>query len=172
MEIRVAHIDDADQIAEVHVRSWQSAYRGLIPQNYLDGLDPSSRAEGWRRSVRDANSPRGGTLVATDGDGTIVGFANIGPTRDEDAGDAVGEVLAIYLAPGAWGKGYGRALMAAALQRLAQAGYQQVTLWVLDSNARARRFYEAAGFEPDGAVKTDDRLGFRLAEVRYRRSLH
>lgn len=172
MEIRVAHIDDADQIAEVHVRSWQSAYRGLIPQKYLDGLDPSSRAEGWRRSVRDANWPRGGTLVATDGDGTIVGFAHIGPTRDEDAGDAVGEVLAIYLAPGAWGKGYGRALMATALEHLAQAGYQQATLWVLDSNARARRFYEAAGFEPDGAVKTDDRLGFRLAEVRYRRSLH
>jgi hypothetical protein len=55
--------------------------------------------------------------------------------------------------------------------RLATVGYGQVTLWVLASNARARRFYEAAGLRPDGAVKVDDSRGFALSEVRYRRSL-
>ncbi len=171
MKIRVGHIDDAEQLAEVHVRSWQAAYRGLLPQDYLDGLEPATRVQRWRRSVQNADGPRGETLVATDDDGTIAGFANMGPTRDEDEDGTVAEVSAIYLAPGAWGQGYGRALMGAALARLAQAGYEQVTLWVLDSNARARRFYEAAGFQPDGAVKVDDSLGFRLTEARYRRSL-
>jgi hypothetical protein len=49
-----------------------------------------------------------------------------------------------------------------------QAAYKLVTLWVLDTNTRARRFYEIAGFRSDGAVKVDDRDGFRLREVRYR----
>jgi ribosomal protein S18 acetylase RimI-like enzyme len=61
--------------------------------------------------------------------------------------------------------------MASALDRLAAAGYEQATLWVLDTNARARRFYEAAGFRADGAEKPDDRGTFTLREVRYRRPL-
>jgi ribosomal protein S18 acetylase RimI-like enzyme len=61
--------------------------------------------------------------------------------------------------------------MSAALEALAKAGYDQVTLWVLDTNARARRFYEAAGFHFDGAEQLDERDGFVLNELRYRRPL-
>ncbi|MBV9093965.1 MAG: hypothetical protein JO132_08830 [Streptosporangiaceae bacterium] len=61
--------------------------------------------------------------------------------------------------------------MAAALERLAAAGFEQAILWVLDSNVRARRFYEAGGWSTDGAVKDDDSRGFRMTEVRYRRPL-
>jgi GNAT superfamily N-acetyltransferase len=157
-------------IAEIHVRSWQAGYRGLIPQDYLDGLDPAARVDARRRTLQEADLPRSGTLVATD-NGRVIGFAHIGPARDEDAGQAAGEVWAIYLAPGAWGKGCGRELMSAALAELARGGYQHATLWVLDTNARARRFYDAAGFRPDGAEKTDDSRGFPVTEIRYRRSL-
>ena len=59
--------------------------------------------------------------------------------------------------------------MDAALGRLAEAGFHQATLWVLDTNVRARRFYEAAGWSADGTVKRDERLGFPIREVRYRR---
>lgn len=170
VEVRPAVVDDAEQIAEVHVRSWQAAYRGLLPQDYLDRLDPAGRVESSRRMLQEADLPRSGTLAATEG-GYLVGFAHIGPARDEDADHTVGEVFAIYLAPRAWGKGYGRELMSGALARLGEAGYQQATLWVLDSNARARRFYEAAGFQPDGAVKEDHSRGFGLTEIRYRRLL-
>ena len=62
--------------------------------------------------------------------------------------------------------------MTASLDALAQAGYRQATLWVLESNERARRFYEAAGWWPDGKVKTDCSLGFPLAEIRYRHLLN
>jgi GNAT superfamily N-acetyltransferase len=170
VQIRPARVDDAAQISEVHVRSWQAGYRGLLPQDYLDGLDPAARVDGRRRSLREADLPRSGTLVA-DHDGRVVGFAHIGPARDEDADAATGVVWAIYLAPDTWGKGSGRALMSAALAQLAQAGYQQAILWVLDSNARARRFYEAAGFGVDGAEKVDESRGFPLTEIRCRRSL-
>jgi GNAT superfamily N-acetyltransferase len=170
VEIRPARVDDAAQIAEIHVRSWQEGYRGLIPQDYLDGLDPAARVDSRRRSLQEADLPRSGTLVAAD-DGRVVGFAHLGPARDEGAGAAAGEVWAIYLSPDVWGKGYGRELMSVALGQLAQAGYQQATLWVLDSNARARQFYEAAGFHADGAAKVDESRGFPLTEIRYRRSL-
>ncbi len=171
VEIRPAVVEDAAQIAEVHVRSWQGAYRGLIPQDYLDGLDPARWAEWRTRKIRQVDWARGGCLVAAAATG-LVGFADFGPTRDADQDSAlIGEVMAIYVAPDAWGAGCGRELMTTALGHLAHAGYRQVTLWVLDTNARARRFYELAGFEPDGADKVDDRGAFQLREVRYRRAL-
>ncbi len=157
------------QIAQIHVRSWQAAYAGLIPQSYLDSLTPAQREPGWTRAIQDGDASRGGILLVTDDADRVVGFARISESRDADcaAGD-VGEVQAIYLAPDAWGTGAGRTLMTAALGRLTELGYQQATLWVLDSNARARRFYAAAGFHPDGAVKDDDSRGFVLCEIRYR----
>ena len=82
-----------------------------------------------------------------------------------------GELAAIYLLPGAWGKGLGRELMSSALSALSDAGFGEATLWVLDTNSRARRFYEAAGWHADGAVTQDGTRGFVLNEVRYRRPL-
>jgi len=171
VQIRSAVVEDAAQIAEVHVRSWQGAYRGLIPQDYLDELDPARWARWRARVLSQVDWARGGCLVAADAR-RLIGFADFGPTTDTDQDPAfVGEVGAIYLSPDAWGTGCGRELMTASLARLSRAGYQQVTLWVLDTNARARRFYELAGFEPDGAQKVDDRGAFQLSEVRYRRPL-
>lgn len=171
MLIRPAESDDARRIATVHVRSWQAAYRGLIPQEYLDRLDPAERMPEWKSTLAEMSLPGKGILVA-EIDGEIAGFAGLCPTRDEDEDpEKVGEVAAIYLAPEAWGTGVGRRLMTAAVEALAQAGYEQATLWVLDTNERARRFYQAAGWRPDGAVKKDVRWGFSLDEVRYRRRL-
>lgn len=169
--VRSATARDAPPIADLHVRSWQAAYRGMLPQDYLDGLDPADRLPRWQRLLGDPDPARRDVLVAAGKTG-ICGFSSFGPTRDEDEDPhRVAEVRAIYLAPGALGQGYGRKLMAESLTHLARLGYQQVTLWVLDVNMRARRFYEVAGFQPDGALKVDDREGLSLQEVRYRRTL-
>jgi len=169
--VRRACSDDASRIAEIHVRSWQRAYQGLIPQAYLDGLDPVLREGRWSQALTEADWSQGGTLVVADDGDVMLGFANAQASRDEDADARVAEIWAIYVAPDAYGHGYGRELMAATLDCLAQLAYAQVTLWVLDTNERARRFYEAAGFRADGAVKVDDSRGFPLREVRYRRPL-
>jgi RimJ/RimL family protein N-acetyltransferase len=172
VEVRPACIDDAARIAEIHVLGWQGGYRGLMPQDYLDGLDPADRLPYRIRWLRGVDWSRGGCLVVAADDGMLAGFADVGESRDDDAEpDKIGEVRAIYLAPDSWGKGLGRELMTAALTHLASLGYDEVTLWVLDTNTRARRFYEAAGFRPDGAIKIDDSRAFRLQEVRYRRPL-
>ncbi len=171
MEVRLARVEDAGQIALVHVRSWQQAYRGLVPQEYLDSLDLVQRAGAWKRMLERPDSSRSATVVMDSGD-VLAGFASLGPTRDDDQIPAqVGEVRAIYLLPDACGNGLGRQLMAAALEHLTVAGFEQASLWVLDSNVRARRFYEAGDWSLDGAVKDDDSLGFRLTEIRYRRPL-
>ena len=171
MSVRRAGVKDAMGIAIVHVRSWQAAYRGLVPQDYLDSLDAEQRRPVWERIVGEAQWPRAGTFVAEEGE-HVVGFASICPARDDDEEPAdSGELAAIYLLPGAWGKGLGRELMSSALSALSDAGFGEATLWVLDTNSRARRFYEAAGWHADGAVKQDGTRGFVLNEVRYRRPL-
>jgi GNAT superfamily N-acetyltransferase len=156
-------------IGWVHVRSWQATYRGTFPQEYLDRLDPIERGVGWQRILHDEVHDRTSLLVA-DVEGVVVGFANVGPSRDEDAGGA-GQLRAIYLLADQWGRGLGRDLMVASLHALNEAGFGEATLWVLDTNHRARRFYESGGWSPDGAAKQDDHWGFPIPEVRYRRQV-
>jgi GNAT superfamily N-acetyltransferase len=91
----------------------------------------------------------------------------VGPSRDRAPG---GELYAIYVDPDSWSTGVGRALIARAEERLAEE-YDEATLWVLDDNPRARRFYERAGWAPDGASKREERLGVAALEVRYYKRL-
>jgi ribosomal protein S18 acetylase RimI-like enzyme len=170
MRTREAVAADADALGLVHVRSWQAAYRGLVPQSYLDGLDPQRRADVWRGWLAALEPPRAVLVLEHPADG-VVGFAEIGASRDPGAGRLVGELMSIYVLPIHWGQGGGRLLMDEAVRSLALAEFREASLWVLATNARARRFYDAAGWSPDGGEKVDQSLGFPLAEVRYRRSL-
>lgn len=166
MHVRPAILEDAQAIAEVHVKSWQGAYRGLLPHEYLAGLSVERRTQMWTRILSDSTLD---VFVALDNDAKVVGFASLQASRDDDASDGTGEVTAIYVLPDYWGQGYGRALMDAALARAREMGFRAVTLWVLSSNARAKSFYEKAGFTTDGTEKTDTVGGsIELHEVRYR----
>ena len=155
MRLRRARIGDEQAVAEVHVRSWQVGYRGLIADDYLDGLRPEDRA---RRYTFGAEDPV--TIVAvTD---RIRGFASFSPQ--------VGELGAFYVDPQVWGSGLGRTLIVEAERRLAER-HEVAGLWVLAGNARARRFYEAGGWRTDGTTRSDRVWGVAVEEVRYRKSL-
>lgn len=156
---------DADAIALVHVETWKLAYRGQVPDDYLDGLSVDERAGRWRQLFAES-SPPAEVLVAEED--AVVGFANIVASRDEDAGAATGEVAAVYLLPAHWDRGIGRELLRLAVGGLAAAGFESATLWVLASNTRARRFYEAAGWSPDGTEQLTRIGGLDLPELRYR----
>jgi ribosomal protein S18 acetylase RimI-like enzyme len=167
MEITTATTQDAMAIARVHVLSWQSAYPGLLPQAYLDGLRPEDRLGGWENALAGAEWPRSGILTLVDSD-EIVGFSHVCPTRDEDRDPTTtGEITSIYLAPQAWGSGNGAALISAAIAQMVEAGYETATLWALDTNTRARRFYEIGGWTADGTTKIHDWGTFRCTDVRY-----
>jgi GNAT superfamily N-acetyltransferase len=172
MEIRRAFADDALGVATVHVRSWQAAYKGLLPDLYLDQLDVERRRAAWARDIEEADWPRAGTLVATEANGNVVGFAHVGPARDDDLDPAVvGELAAIYALPEVWGSGVGRRLMAAAVNVLRDAAFGAAILWVLEGNDRAQRFYEIGGWQLDGAAQDIVIADTPLAEVRYRLAL-
>jgi ribosomal protein S18 acetylase RimI-like enzyme len=146
------------------VASWRGAYREHLPAELLDGLDDLQQAKLWRRRLRSSRSP---ALVADD-DGAIVGFASVGPSRDDPA---LGELYTIYVLPERFGTGVGRELMRAALDRLCELGYAEATLWVIAGNERAERFYRAAGWSREDLFKTEDFGGTPVREVRYRRRL-
>lgn len=168
-KIREATSKDAPRLAEIHVRSWQAAYRGQLDDDYLDGLDVQGRLEQHRRSLEE---PRANwrTWLAEDG-GRVVGFAVTGPSEDADAERTTAEVYAIYLEPARVGTGLGRDLFAHVVDDLRERGFVSATLWVLETNERARRFYETAGWKPDGTI-TSERVDCEMRPtVRYRTTL-
>jgi GNAT superfamily N-acetyltransferase len=165
-EMRPAVPADAYDVARVHVRSWQSAYRGLIAQEYLDGLTPEVWASRYTFGRMGILLPS--TLVAVDGS-TICGLATTGLCRDEDLSN-FGELMAIYVDPAYVRTGVGRLLITAARERLRGVGVVAVSLWVLDGNARARRFYERDGWRFDGTRRTRTYGNAPVEEVRYRRT--
>lgn len=129
--------------AFVHWRTWQIAYAGLIPDRYLS--DPAFR----ERCEKNARRWTDGILVAKRGD-DVIGFTGFGTAQDDDLGEA-GEVYALYVLPEYWSRGVGYALMKAAAEALRDKA--RISLWVLDGNERAIRFYKRLGFRFDGAEK-------------------
>jgi GNAT superfamily N-acetyltransferase len=167
MLLRPAEPDDAAAVARVHVRSWQIAYRGLLPNEYLGRLQPEDRAPHYPFADREPGRPL--TTVALERD-EICGFATIGPSRDGDRPDS-GELYALYVDPSAWDRGVGRALIASAREQLAGAGFAEAHLWVLDGNARAERFYRRDGWAPDGSRRPEELWGVVVHELRFRTAL-
>jgi ribosomal protein S18 acetylase RimI-like enzyme len=145
-----------------------SAYKGLMPDSVLDNLSVDAREAGWRHALSPETNWTRFQVLVIDLDGQLAGFSSAGPSRDEDASPDRGEIYAIYVDPAHVGTGLGRILFAHTLEDVRSRGYAVATLWVLDSNDRARRFYERAGGKTDGATKRDEVDGFELREVRYR----
>jgi RimJ/RimL family protein N-acetyltransferase len=159
VSVRVAVVADAAAIAAVRVASWRAAYVGLMPQSHLDSLSEFEFAERWSGRLSSPPDPRYGVWVAEAG-GAVVAFLAAGPSRDDEADKAeVAEVYTVYALPSAWGAGAGRALMQTGIEYLRAQGFREATLWVLTENARSRRFYEIAGFRPDGATRIEERFG-------------
>lgn len=167
MKIRIAEPEDALAVARVHVRSWQAAYRGLLPDDYLSQLRPEDRAKRYDFASTDPAQPK--TILATEGD-TILGFATTSPSRDSDLPDN-GELCALYVDPDSWDRGIGRLLIVEARRRLLAQGFSHALLWVLAGNERADRFYRKDRWLPDGKSRGDTVWGISIEEVRYQRAL-
>jgi ribosomal protein S18 acetylase RimI-like enzyme len=171
IELRDARRGDELAVADLHVRTWREAYRGLIPAEFLDALDPRDRAARYAFEAGGAAAPT--TVLAVEpgeGEEAIAGFVTFGASRDEDA-PGRGEVYALYVDPGRYRGGVGRLLMAAARRRLREAGFAEAVLWVLLGNDRAATFYEAEGWRPDGSTRTEQPYGVVSEVRRFRRRL-
>jgi GNAT superfamily N-acetyltransferase len=165
--VRDARPEDALAIARVHTRSWQVGYAHAFPSEALAAISVERRHDYMANYLR--SLPSGAAVLVAELDGEVRGFASVGAAREGDG--ALGELYAIYVDPDYWGSGLGRALIAAAEERLRAAGFTETMLWVLEDNPRARRFYEASGWTHDGGTKRDTHLDTEVTEVRYRKQL-
>lgn len=164
MRVRPARPEDAAAVAEVHVRTWQAAYGHVFGAERLAAVDIGERRARWEERLS-APDPRWHLLVAEDDAGDVVGFATAGPSRDAEG---EGELYAIYVVREAWGGGAGPELIRTVAERLREDGLPTATLWVLEDNPRAQRFYEREGWRPDGVRREIEHLGVLTSEIRYR----
>lgn len=165
IRVRDMTLPDCARVAEIRVGGWRSAYRGLMPQSHLDGLDVSADAELHRARFTQADSSV--VNLVAERAGELVGWACHGPYRDGEVRTRDAELYAIYVDPEQYGGGVGHALLQESLRRCLAAGHDRVLLWVLKENARARRFYERAGFQPDGTEEPFAIDDVVVPEVRY-----
>jgi ribosomal protein S18 acetylase RimI-like enzyme len=163
--LRQAVTADAQAVADVHGRSWQVAYRGLLPDEYLEGLRAEDRAHRYSFGTLEADQPV--TVAALD-QGNVCGFATTGPSQDEKG---CGELYALYVHPNCWGLGVGRQLVTEARERMVRLGFAQAVLWVLKGNERAERFYQVDGWMADGRHRRTELWGITVDEFRYGREL-
>jgi GNAT superfamily N-acetyltransferase len=148
INVRQANIGDAGAIAHVHVASWRTTYRGIVPEAYLDALDPEERTQRWQEWFLAAPMS---VFVAEDAAG-IVGFANGGAIRGK-VGEYDAELYAIYLLQSAQRRGAGRSLAQALASALARKGFKSMLVWVLEQNS-AVTFYQRLGGVPVGRTVT------------------
>lgn len=161
--IRRAVVDDAAAISQVHVRSWQTAYDGIVPGDYLDSLTETLD----RRTKWFVNHISNDAVVYVVDHHGIVGFVMTGISEDGKAA----ELFAIYVDPEHWGHGHGHELLEAAETHLATLNFENTILWVFEGNERARRFYEAHGWKESNRSALLQVGGADLTEVRYERPL-
>lgn len=152
----------------MHVKSWQAAYAGLMPQDVLDNLSIDDRAERWVQILADPERVSR-TLVA-EHDDEVVGWAGFGDARESNTPGS-GELWGIYAHPSAWSSGVGHALLEGVERELTDAGHSTAYLWVLDGNERAATFYTRHGWLDDGGTKTEERPGLTLLERRHVKAL-
>ncbi|PWI20382.1 GNAT family N-acetyltransferase [Streptomyces sp. Act143] len=160
---------DCERVAEIRIRGWQTAYRGLMPQPYLDGLSVAEDAERRRERFRRSGGSVANLVAEQDGD--LLGWAAHGPYRDGEVRTADAELYALYVDAARFGAGIGHALLQESVRQCTTSGHARMRLWVLKGNSRARTFYERAGFHPDGAEEPFEVAGVPVPEVRYVRSL-
>ena len=172
--VRTATEDDVDALATAHIDAWRVGYRGLFPDEYLDsGAFAAERRSIWE--LREWSAHPDQAVFAGLVDERVVGFALVGPDRDEPT---QGEVYAFYVHPDAWGTGVARSLIEAGEQWLRDQGFTNASLWVLRDNPRARRFYEKSGWSCtgietswDGPTNASGEPLAPIAELKYARPL-
>jgi ribosomal protein S18 acetylase RimI-like enzyme len=166
VEIVPADPAQAMALRDLHVITWELTYRDRASEGWYGERLAAHAVRDWGEIVR-VQAARGGGVLTARFDRQLVGLCQYGPTEDaDDDPERVGQIHRLYVHPGRQRTGVGRALLAASVDHLSQAGAHVATLWVLETDQRARAFYERLSWEPDGTRKTHP-----PTDVRYRLTL-
>lgn len=163
IKIETIETGTLQEVATIHVRSWQVGYRGLVEDSYLDQLNVNDYLKRWQDWIKEI---RPGFLARYEG--KVAGFISFGPIRTRPTGDRgivplyAAEIYALYVHPDYWAKGIGKALMVAAVNQLKEDRMTSLLLWAIKKNERGMRFYEGLGGQRIGKVKKE--IGGRMVE--------
>ncbi len=147
--------DDLLAVARLYVESWQQTYQRILPQRFLDKLTPDRFS-----AVLHAEPEASLGLFEN---GVLTGTAMLGFPREEGRED-YGEIVSLYLLPGAEGRGLGRCLLEASLSHLQEQGCENACLWVMSANTHAIFFYVHMGFHPTGRMQQES-YGGEMVEL-------
>jgi ribosomal protein S18 acetylase RimI-like enzyme len=169
--VRRAKTNDAAAIAALQVRSWQAAYRGIVPDAFLDDLAEDAWLERWTDQLTAAGREGVHQLVSTDAwNGPPRAVAVCGPAM-EPAAEFRGQLYVLYADPPSWGRGHGGSLLRRVHELLAADGHSAALLWVAADNDRSIGFYEHHGWTKDGETQREEVAGATFDEVRMVRDL-
>lgn len=162
VKIIEATTEDSEVISKIHAISWKSAYKGIVPQDYLDEL----KNDFWVNAFHNWISNNLFTALLIYDDEVPVGCIAYGKARDEEF-SGWGEIVSIYVLPDYWGKGYGHRLLVTALLDMKKRGYKNCYLWVLRDNSKAKKFYEKHGFNCNNDEYNFEINNKSLTDIRY-----
>lgn len=164
-DLRTAGPGDAAAIAALHLASQRVAYKGIVPPELIEHPDLAERTRDWEQTLAAGAGP---TFLLEDG-GQLLSFCYVQPCPDTDLDpQTIAEISNLHVTPQRRGQGHGSVLFEAG-RRWAAGSFQELSLWVLEENRPARRFYEKLGMTPDGATRTYHGSDVRV--VRYRLTL-
>ncbi|WP_216827801.1 GNAT family N-acetyltransferase [Alkalihalobacterium elongatum] len=116
-----SQIKDIEVIADIHVASWKTTYKGIVPKDYLASLKVEDRQKMWTRVLSTDSHPT--TVLVIEEDDKIFGFAAVGKERTGKFKDIDGELYAIYLYENSQRKGGGKQLVGMAAEVLKEKGF-------------------------------------------------
>jgi len=163
--IRLAKPADAPDMAEVIIRSWEAAYRGIVPDDYIWEKN-ATRLEFYQRTITDENK----TFYVIQADGSTVGVMSFGEPGDETKRASLHELWSLYLHPERQRRGIGTQAMDFVLAEARRLGKKELLVWVLEDNVNAIKFYTKCGFSPDGGERFWE-YGKRLRGISMRREI-
>lgn len=140
IRIRIATVNDAEGIAKVHVDSWRTTYKGIIPEDFLNKLSYQQRKDLWIRNLSRTDNY---VIVAENSEGEIIGFADFWKRETNTVPNSI-DLTSIYLLEVYQGQGVGKALLKQLFLQFKQRGYQKVFVDVLEEN-KTCSFYEYYG---------------------------
>jgi len=162
MIIRPAALTDAASLARIQVDSYRSAYRGILPEDYLARFSYEEQTQDWRALLTD--EPAAVLFVAEEAAGAVVGYA-LGALLEQETYDC--ELAALHVRRPAQGRGAGHALIRAVARHFEQLGRRSLVIWVLEANQPARSLYERWGGQLVGQRQVDLGEGLFFSEVAY-----
>lgn len=174
VSVRPATVDDAKEIGRLQNDTWQLAYRTVLPEEILLGLDADRFAASWQAAIARPPSPAHHVLIALEGE-QRVGFAAFGPDPDRQPSDPEPDhsaAIGTLLVEPRWGRrGHGSRLLAAVADLARADGVRRLVAWVPAGDTASLEFYRSAGWDADGLQRSLDTGAGTVAELRLHASL-